>query len=67
MEGGVLVAVIVRHNTYLKLIAWLLIYVLAVLATRKFIAGWMPTCKSAHTWQVYSNTPLGNHYSDLGF
>ena len=31
-----------------------------VLATSEVISEWVPTCDSAHSWQFYSATPLGN-------
>ena len=37
---------------------WLL--ELYVLATPKVISGWVWTCDSAQSWQLYNVTPLGN-------
>ena len=42
-------------STEIRLIGWLLVY---VLATPKVISGWVPTCSSAHSWWLYSAAPL---------
>ena len=40
------------------LVDWFLEY--SVLATFRVISGWVLTCESAHSWQLYSAAPLGD-------
>ena len=53
-----------RLNIFLKygLVGWLLEFY--ILATYRVISGWVPTCDSVHSWQLYIAALLGNQAAD---
>ena len=42
----------------LNVIGWLLEFY--ALAISKVMSGWLPTCESVHSWQLYIAAPLGD-------
>ena len=45
-------------SVHLVRISWL--FEIYILATYRVVTGWVPTCDSAHSLQLYSAAPLGD-------
>ena len=48
---------------YMNMYICLALFLFDVLATSKVIAGWVPTCDSAHSWRLYSAASLRHQTS----